>query len=86
MLGDARVGAAREDPGPRGFGGLEKAFPQTPFQPWLQLEVGLPARDGDQELGLLQAPLAEEEGQHQLRLRVVRQSDVLCGGRERKYS
>ena len=48
-----------------------------PFEAWLQLEVGLAAVDGDEQLGPLQPPLAQEQRQHQLGLRVVRQPDVL---------
>ena len=45
----------------------------------MQLEVGLAAVDGDEQLGLLQPPLAEQQGQHQFGLRVVGQADVLEG-------
>ena len=55
-----------------------------PFEAWLQLEVGLAAVDGDEQLGPLQPPLAQEQRQHQLGLRVVRQPDVLEWGDKRK--
>ena len=50
----------------------------------MQLEVGLAAVDGDEQLGPLQPPLAQEQRQHQLGLRVVRQPDVLEWGDKRK--
>ena len=55
-----------------------------PFEAWLQLEVGLAAVDGDEQLGPLQPPLAQEQRQHQLGLRVVRKPDVLEWGDKRK--
>ena len=57
--------------------------PFRPFEAWLQLEVGLAAVDGDEQLGPLQPPLAQEQRQHQLGLRVVRQPDVLEWGDKR---
>ena len=77
MLGHPRVGPRREDPGPGRLGGLEETLAEAALQPGLQLEVGLAAVDRDEEFGLLQAPLAEEEGRHQLGAGVVRQADVL---------
>ncbi len=77
MLGHAGVGAPGEDPRPGGLGGLEQALAQVALQPGLQLEVGLAPVDRDEQLGLLQAPLAQQQGQHQVRPGVVRQTDVL---------
>ena len=77
MLGHARVRPPGEDPGTRRLGRLEKAFSQTPLESGLEFEVGLAPGDRDEELRLLQAPLSEEKGQHQLRLRVVGEPDIL---------
>ena len=55
-----------------------------PFEARLQFEVGLAAVDGDEQLWPLQPPLAQEQRQHQLGLRVVRQPDVLELGDERR--
>ena len=77
MLCDACVGAPGEDPRPRRLCRLQQPSPQTPLQPRLQLKVGLSARDRDQELGLLQAPLTQQQRQNQLGIRVVRKTDVL---------
>ena len=77
VSGDPRAGAPGEDPRPRRLGGLEQALAQALLEPWLELEVGLAAVDGDEELGLLEAPLAEQEGEDELGPGVVGQADVL---------
>ena len=77
MPGDPGVGPGREDPRARGLGGLQQALAEAALESRLQLEVGLAAVDGDEQLGLLQAPLAQKQGRHQLGTGVVGQTDVL---------
>lgn len=77
VLRDSGVGARREDPRAGRLGGLQQPLAQTPLDPGLQLEVGLAAAHRDQQLRLLQAPLAQQKSQHQFGLRVKRQTNVL---------
>ena len=86
MSGDARAGAPGEDPRPRRLGGLEQALAQALLEARLELEVGLAAVDGDEELGLLEAPLAEQEGEDELWPGVVGQADVLKDTSAKKNS
>ena len=77
MLRHAGVGSTGKDPCTGCLGCLEKAFPKAPLQPWLKVEVGLAPVDGDQELGLLQAPFPQKKSEDKLRLGVVGKTNVL---------
>lgn len=71
------VGSACENPGSGGFGRLEESLAQHFLQLGLQLEVGLAALDGEQQLGQLQTPLPGEELQDEVWSGVVGQPHVL---------
>jgi len=71
------VGSAGENPGAGCFGRLEESLAQHFLQLGLQLEVGLAALDGEQQLGQLQAPLPGEELQNEVWSGVVRKPHVL---------
>lgn len=77
VLRDSGVGPAREDPRAGGFGRLEQAFPETPLESRLQVEVGLAAADRNQQLGLLEAPFPQQQREHEFGSSVVRQANVL---------
>lgn len=71
MLGDACVATIGEDPGTSCLGSLQQSLAQASLQLGLEFEVGLAPIYRYEQLWLLEAPLAEQEGQDQLGFGVV---------------
>lgn len=59
------------------LGGSKEPFAQDALEPRLELEVGLAAVHGDDELGQLEAPLAREQLQDEVGPRLEAQPDEL---------